>query len=190
MNLRPLNALLAVTLALAAAAPARAAVDPRRIELTPLVGAWIPLGQSRQDFRAAPLAGVQLAYDVDPHFAIVGTFSWAGTSAKQLSGADLDLYQYDLGLRGQHAFALGRAATLRPFLGVGVGQCRFQFRDDEYADGPGFAFYSSAGLEVGYRALAASLTGRHQIHSVDADALGTSPARQNLELFTSVGLRF
>lgn len=185
-----MRSLALLSLALAAAGPARADVDPRRLEVSPLVGVWIPLGQARQDFRAAPLAGVQLAYDVDANFAIVGTFSWAGTSAKQLSGADLDLYQYDLGLRGQHAFVLGSAATLRPFLGVGVGQCRFQFRDDEHADGPGFAFYSSAGLELGYRALSASLTGRHQIHSVDADALGTSPARQNLELFTSVGLRF
>lgn len=190
-----------VAAAFVAASPAHAAgvpepslaptaVDARRVEVTPLVGAWIPIGHARQDFDAAPLTGIQLAYDLDQHFAVVGTFAWAATSARQLSAADLDVLQYDLGLRGQHAFAVGRRMTLRPFLGLGVGQSRFLFRDARYADGPGFAFYSSAGVEVGYRALVAGVTARHQIHSVDADALGTSPYRQNVELFTSVGLRF
>lgn len=174
---------------LAAAAPARADGDARRLDVTPLVGAWIALGDGRQEFEDAPLAGVQASYDLDPHLALVGTFAWAASGAKRLAGGDLDLLQYDLGLRGQHAFALGGATTLRPFLGLGVGLRTFHFRDARHAGGTGFATYASAGAEVGHRALSAGLTVRHQIGTPDANALDLETPRQDLAIFAAVGLR-
>lgn len=184
-----LVAVLAALAALATASPARAD-GGRKLEVMPFVGVWIPIGGGSSEFDTAPLTGLKLAYDVDPHVAVVGTFSWAATAANQLSGAKLDVLQYDLGLRGQYPMQLAPSTTLRPFLGIGVGQSRYEFRDPQYASGPGFAFYSSAGAEIGYRALTAGLDFRHQTQSVDANELGTSKTRQSLELFGSVGLRF
>jgi hypothetical protein len=187
---------LAGAAALAAASPARAA--PGDVEASPahradvsvLAGAWLPIGDARQAFEAAPLTGFQLAYDLDPHLAIVGTFGWVPTRAKALGNADLDLYQYDLGLRGQHAFALGSATVLRPFLGVGVGARTYDFHQSRYEGGTGFASYVTGGAELGWRALSTAVTVRHQLSTADAPSLDISTPRFDLELFASVGLRF
>jgi hypothetical protein len=178
------------------AAPARAAVGDaealpaHRADVSVLAGAWLPIGDARQTFEDAPLTGFQLAYELDPHLAVVGTFGWAPTRAKALGNADLDLYQYDLGLRGQHAFALGSATSLRPFLGVGVGARTYAFHASQYEGGTGFASYVTGGAELGWRAVAAAVTVRHQLSTADAPSLDVSTARFDLELFASVGLRF
>lgn len=171
------------------ASPARAE-SPRAVTVTPLAGAWVALGQARHDFEDAPLAGLQAALELDPRLAVIGTFSWAGTDAKRLADGGLDLFQYDLGLRGQLPLALGGGATLRPFVGVGVGLRTYSFRSDRHAGGTGFASYGALGAELGYRALTAGLSVRHEVSTPDATALDLETPRQDLALAASVGVRF
>ncbi len=186
---RRILATLAAAAALAAATPARADGAARRLELAPIVGAYVPIMTGRDDFKDALLTGVQLSYDVHPNLALVGTFSWAASGAQRLGGAGLDLFQYDLGARGQYAFELGRA-TLRPFLGVGAGLRTIHFRDTQYVGGDDLVGYGSTGLEVGYRALVAGVTGRYELCNTPAPSIGVRTTRRDLQLFTSVGLRF
>jgi hypothetical protein len=182
--------LLAATLAALAVAPsARAADAAPPLQIAPLAGALLETGGGRDLLEDAPLLGVQVARDVQPYLAIVGTFTWASTRAKQLDGAELDLLQYDLGLRGQHAFAVGSALALRPFLGTGVGARTYRFRDDAYAGETSFVWYVAGGAELGWRALTAGLTARHQLTSPGGSSLG-SETGHDVELLASVGLRF
>lgn len=182
---------LAAAAALAAATPARAAGAAPRAELTPIAGAWLPVGEARGDFAAAPLAGLVVSYDLDPRLALEATVAWAGTEADRLASADLDLFEYALGLRGQRVLALGRGATLRPFVGLGVGFRTFRFHDHaRYAGGTGFAPYASGGVSLGWRALTAGLTVRHHLFTPNANALDVDGLRQDVEVFTAIGVRF
>jgi hypothetical protein len=176
----------AAAIAIAAALPARAGEERRQLEVAPLAGAWIPLGGSRSDFRTAPLTGVQLSYDLHPAFAVVGAFWWASPSALRLSASTSDLFEYDLGVRAQHAFDVGRGATVRPFLGIGEGLRTLHLRSSQGGGSTEFAFYSSAGVEVGYRALGAGVTVRHQMSRMAAP---TTDTYQELAIFGTVGVR-
>ncbi len=173
---------------LAGTSSARADGGARGLTVTPLIGAWMPIGDARRDFKSAPLSGVQVAGDLHPHFALVATFAWVPTSATRLASADLDLFQYDVGLRAQHSFSLGSAATVRPFLGVGEGLRTLHFRSAQQAGGTDFCTHAMAGVEVGYRAMTVGLTARHQMAMTSVYGLGSF--YQDVELFGAAGLRF
>jgi hypothetical protein len=181
---------LAAALALVSGGPARADVGGRRLEVAPVAGAFIPLSGARQEFDTAPLVGVQVVRDLDPHVALVATFAWAPTAALRLGGADLDLFQYDLGLRGQHAFAAGSGVTLRPFLGVGVGLATFSFRDPQLEGGTNWTNHATLGLEVSRGAVTASVAVRHQILRPTGASFEHDATLGDLQVFASAGVNF
>jgi hypothetical protein len=182
--------LLALAAAAALAAPPRAAAGdpPRPVTVSPLLGAWLATGGGRDALEDAPLTGAQAVWDLDPRLALVGTVTWAPTRAKALDRARLDLLQYDLGLRAQHALAAGGGVTLRPFLGTGFGARTIHFHDGRHQEETGFAWYLSGGAELGWRALSTALTARHQLHSPNGSALGDD-VRRDVALFATAGLR-
>ncbi len=184
---RPLLLTAVAVVALGGASSARASDAARRFAVTPLIGAWMPIGDGRRDFKTAPLSGIQVAGDLHPHFALVATFAWVPTSAERLGATNLDLYQYDLGLRAQHAFSLGPAATVRPFLGVGEGLRTLHLRGTPHG-GTDFCVHASAGVEAGYRALTMGFTFRHQMAMTSV--YGLDSFYQDIALFASAGLRF
>jgi Outer membrane protein beta-barrel domain len=184
-----LSALLAALAAVALSPPARAADRTPVLEVSPLVGGLIQAGDNREVLEDAALVGVQVARDLQPYLSIVGTFSWANTHAKELEDAELDLFQYDLGLRGQQTFALGSGMSLRPFLGTGMGFRTYDFHDDQYTGETSFVWYVSGGAELGWKKLVTGITARHQLTSPGDSSLDRDTG-QDVELFTSVGLRF
>jgi hypothetical protein len=181
---------LALALPLLAAAPAaRAEEAPRPVAVTPLAGAFVPVGGNREVLEDAPLAGVQAVFDLHPNVGLVGAFAWSAPGAKRLGGASLDLLQYDLGLRAQQTFAAGAGVTLRPFAGAGFGGRTLRFDDDRLQDETGFAWYVGGGAELGWRALSAGVTARHEMHTPNGTALGDS-TRHDVLLFATAGVRF
>jgi hypothetical protein len=184
--LAPLAALI-----LLAAAPARGREEPRpALAVTPLVGAFLPAGHAQAEFENAVLVGLQASWDLDPALALVGTFAEAPSAARELDGAALDIWQYDLGLRLQHAFVPSPGLSLRPSAGIGFGYRHFAFRDPQYQGGAGCASYASTGVELGYRALSAGVAGRFEVFTPEGDALGDEAARTDFKVFGWVGLRF
>lgn len=184
----PILAIPALAVALVGTSSAHADDGARGLTVTPLVGAWMPIGDGRRDFKSAPLSGVQVAGDLHPHLALVATFTWVPTGAKRLAPTDIDLFQYDLGLRAQHAFPLGPATTIRPFLGIGEGLRTLRFRGPRNEGGTDFSTHASAGLELGHRAMTAGFTVRHQMAMTNAYGLGSF--YQDVEIFGAAGLRF
>ncbi len=194
MTLRFLTT-MAAALTMTMAMPSRAGADgdARGLEVKTFVGGWFGLGQgSRNEFKDSPLAGVQLAYEVHPNLALVGTLSWTLNNAKRLSNAKLDFVQYDAGLRLQHAYALSSTTFLRPALGVGAGLRSLHFRDAAYQGGTSPAFYSSAGVELAHRSVAAGITLRHEMSTPEPTSLEMRDgnAKHDLALAASIGLRF
>ncbi|HYG67201.1 MAG TPA: outer membrane beta-barrel protein [Anaeromyxobacteraceae bacterium] len=182
-----------VAACVAFAAPVARAQDaaPRQLHVAPLVGAYVPTGDQRDDLEDALLVGLQLSYDVHPYVAVVGTFGWAPTEVKGLA-EDLDLFQYDLGVQGQYPVALSNGVTLKPFVGAGLGARTYSFRDLDDVDAEtDLAGYFSAGGAVLYRGVEVALTARDYLTDFDGvGAEGDSSTRNDLSLFASVGYAF
>ncbi len=187
---RPVLVALSVVVALASALPARAEGLGDRLEIAPFVGAWLPIASGRDEFKDAVLSGIQVVYDLHPNLALVGAFSWAGSGAQRLAGADVDMFQFDLGARLQQPIELDTALTLRPFVGLGAGLRTMHFRDSQYTGGDDFVGYASSGVEVGYRAFVLGLTGRYEFSNVPARSIGVRNTWSDVQLLTSAGLRF
>jgi hypothetical protein len=183
------NRLALAALTLLLAAPAARAQEPRPVAVTPLAGAFLPVGGNRAVLADAPLTGVQAVLDLHPNVGLVGAFLWSAPEAKRLGNTSFDLLQYDLGLRAQQAFAAGAGVTVRPFLGTGFGGRTLRFADARLQDETGFAWYVGGGAELGWRALTAGLTARHEMHTPNGTALGDS-TRHDVLVFATAGARF
>jgi outer membrane protein with beta-barrel domain len=178
-------------LAALATTSAQAQESPRKFEIAPLVGAYVPTGGQRDLLDDSVLVGLTASYDVIPYVAVLGSFSWAPTHAKGVGNGDLDLFQYDLGVQGQYPIALGNDLTLKPFVGVGAGARTYDFRDLKVDAETDFAGYVSAGASLQYKAVAVSLTARDYLTPFDGIARKVSTTTRNdLALFGSVGVRF
>jgi hypothetical protein len=164
----------------------------RKLELAPLVGAYVATGDQRDLLDDALLVGVTASYDVLPYVAVVGSFGWAATQAKGLTrDQDLDLFQYDLGVQGQYDLALGNGLTLQPFVGAGVGARTYSFRDLDVDAETDFAGYVALGGALHYRAAEVSLTARDYLTPFDGiGPEADSSTRNDLGLFASIGARF
>lgn len=184
-----LAATLATLLVLAAPSPARAEEGEPRLQVALLGGGWFATQDERSQLEDAPLMGLQLVADLCPWAGLAGTVQWIPTTAKQLGDARVDLFQYDLALRAQHAFRLTEGLALRPFLGVGLGARTVSFHDPSLQGGTGFAWHTAAGAELLHRSLAFGLTARHQLYSPNTAALGDG-TQADVEVFATAGWRF
>lgn len=138
------------TLALAAAAltlaAAPAAAQTGRVEIRPVVGAYVPAGAQADQLEPSVAVGGQLSYGWLRNLAVVGTV-WYAPTERDGDGEDgVDVLSYDLGVE---LFAdrpvLG---PLRPFVGGGVGGRSFSFEDDAVDGETNLAGYVSAGTNV------------------------------------------
>lgn len=164
----------------------------RRFQIAPFVGAFIPTGEQRDLVDDAPLAGLTVSYEVEPHVAIVGSFGWAGSEGTAPALADdVDVFQYDLGIQGGYAFDLGKGLALKPFVGAGFGARTYHLRHLDLEDETDFAGYLGAGADLLFRNLALGVTVRDYVTYCDGiGARMDAEARNDIALFTSLGVRF
>jgi hypothetical protein len=190
------NLIVAVAaLAAFAATPASAQehAPARKFQVSPYFGAFIPTGDQRDVLDDAFLSGLTLSYDFNRYVSAVGSFGWAASQGMQASSRDqdLDVFQYDLGVQGQYPLALGRALTLKPFVGAGLGARTYDYRDLNVDAETDFVGYVSAGANLDYRSFTIGVTARDYIS--DYDGIGAdeeSSTRNDVSLFTTVGVRF
>ncbi|ABC81442.1 outer membrane beta-barrel protein [Anaeromyxobacter dehalogenans] len=184
--------LLIVVAALVGMAGTAQAQEPaRKFEISPYAGAYLGLGDQRDTLKDAFLLGLKLKYDVHPYVAVVGSFAWSPTEAKQYGDAKLDLFQYDVGLQGQYPIAITADWTLKPFVGVGVGARTYEFRDLNVDSETDFVWYSELGANVERGPIVVGVTARDTMSAYDG--LGgeqDSTTRIDLQLAGHVGVRF
>src|SRR5690348_9080010 len=95
-----------ITLTVAALAafalPAAAQREPITcgLEVRSYVGAYIPTGAQRDDFKAATTIGAQVADEISEHFHVLGSFGWTHGHNK-FAGVSTDVtyvWNYDIGV--------------------------------------------------------------------------------------------
>ena len=172
----------------------------RRIEVRPFVGAYVPTGDQRDELKDAFAVGTTLAFRATPALSIVGSFGWSPSEAKNDGGeaaadsaAELDLFQYDLGLELGRDFALGASAwTWRPFVGIGAGARTYSYRDLDVDAETDFAGYGAAGVQFDAGRFGLRLEARDYLSSFDGldGKLSDSSTRNDLFLTGALSVRF
>ncbi len=189
-----MNKLLVITAAVAgfASTVARAEEAPRRFDVAPFVGAYIPTGDQRDLLDDAVSVGLTASYDVLPYVAVLGSFSWAPTQVKGLArDNDLDLFQYDVGVEGHYPFAVTGGWTVQPFLGVGAGARTYSLRDLDVDAETDFAGYVAAGLGVQRGPFTLRVSARDYITAFDGlSGNEDATTRNDLGVFAGIGMRF
>jgi len=177
---------------LTATTPAFAQTPERtRLEVSTTVGALIPTGDQRDLFRSQYLFGLNVSYDLNDYFALVASF---GLTAEKMLGQRIEkphntrldrLYQYDLGVRVQKPFDLGKSLVMRPFVGAGLGGRSYTFKPAGPDDETVLTGYGTAGVSFEYRRIALALGARAYFSAFD----GSDP-RNDIAVFETIGVRF
>jgi hypothetical protein len=121
--------LIAVVLAAARTAPGQQGTTVGSFELRPVVGAFIPTGAMRDDFRDATLFGVQGGFEFVPnvHLLLGGFWSRNDTHLSTVGSKQADIWQFDAGAEANLIRPMGRAWFFRPFAGAGLGMRTYDY---------------------------------------------------------------
>ncbi|HZF66916.1 MAG TPA: hypothetical protein VEZ47_02645 [Gemmatirosa sp.] len=159
----------------------------------PFAGAYLPTGKQRDFVRAAFLTGAQASYRLVPQLAVTGTFAWSPTRDRAARlDAELDLFQYDVGIEGRVAGWRGGASwNFTPFAGLGVGGRTYHYHDRDVDAQSKFAGYGALGGELGFGRLGVRLEGRDYLSRVAREVgRGGSDTRNDVTLAAALTIRF
>ena len=137
----------------AATGESEVAGTPRahRFEFRVSSGALVATGDQRNAIKDAELSAAQLSWLVRPNLAVTGTFGWARSRDRVLTGTPkLDVFTSDLGIEARPApWSIGSMMTFSPFAGVGAGMRSYNYRKLDVNATHNVAGYGAVGGEVG-----------------------------------------
>ncbi len=171
-------------------APALGAQDgvptPTR-EIRPFVGAYVPVGAMRRDFRDATTLGLQAAVERSRHLHFLGSASWTHGHNRYDRGSDrTDLWQYDVGLELNLYRPTAAGWVFRPFAGVGGGARTFDYRASGLPSYTCTSGYGSLGTELQTGAVALRLEARDYLSCFKSPVTGLHDTRSDLGLSLGV----
>ena len=144
--------LAAMVIAVALPAGVIGAQASSNLELRPFVGGLVQTGQQRSLLENSVLAGAGMSWQFQHNFAVTGSFAWAPSRDKTLAGddANVDLYQYDLGLEGRMNNLMSNPAwSVRPYAALGAGARTYHYRNLSNASAQtDFVGHGSIGVDV------------------------------------------
>jgi hypothetical protein len=170
--------LLAAT---SAAAQQPAAIRP---EIRPFVGAYIPAGALRDDFKTATMLGVQSALELSDYMHIVGTVAWTHGHNKFASFSNdvTYIWQYDLGVELNLIQEVGSSWLFRPFLGAGGGGRTYDYKAKAIGTQTCTAGYGALGTELQRGSIALRLEGRDYLTCYESPMTATKKTRNDFGL--------
>ncbi len=181
-----LGCALLAALPLAGQAPGPA----RRIQVGGLVGALLPTGAQRHEYRPAMVLGVQGHYLLAPHFRLALTGAWANSHHKFPAVNDrVDIWQYDAGLEFVGCGQCIEDWYLRPFLGLGAGARTYSYHATAYDSHTCLAGYGVAGAELQGPGLSVRLEGRDDLSCTRSPLTGDTHTRNDVRIAIGVALR-
>lgn len=154
-------------------------------------GGLIPTGIQRESIGRGALTSAQLSRTVRPALALTATLGWARSRDLRSNGDNaLDVFDYDLGAEWRSAgWAVGRAMTIRPFVGAGAGGRHYDHRHLPLESTDLAEAYLGAGGELGVRRLRLRLEARDYLSAPRPfSGASTDGARNDLALMA--GLRW
>lgn len=161
-------------------------------EARAFAGVFVPTGDHRDLLNDAPFTGAQLALEVRPGITTVASFGWAPTEDRtRTSLADVDIYQYDLGLELARTRQLGTDRQFKPFLGIGVGGRTYAYRDLDVDSQTNVVGHAALGGELRMGRLSFRLEGRDYVSGFEGlDGTAGSSTRNDLSVTAGIAYRF
>jgi hypothetical protein len=159
-------------------------------EIRPYVGAYIPTGDQRDDFKDAVLVGAQGSYRFTPVIALTATVGWSPTEDRVLTAQEtVDLWQYDIGAEFRApAWLQGESWDFSPFVGLGIGGRTYDYRDRDNVDAKtNVAGYGALGGEFGFGQFGLRIEGRDYISRFEP-LIGTGEAKTRNDIAVAAGL--
>lgn len=149
-------------------------------ELRPFVGAYVPTGAMRDVMKSSALFGVEGAFEVNPNFHVIGTFSWVPTHNK-FTGYDenLSVYAFDVGAELGLVRALSDGWELKPFLGLGAGARQYDYKDNRFQTQSWGAGYLSVGTEFQLNVIALRMEARENFFGYRSPLANATPTTRN-----------
>ena len=153
-------------------------------ELRSFVGAYMPTGGHRQDFKSSTLVGAQAAQELSSHLHLLASFAWTHGHNKFAVFTDDRTYiwQYDVGAEVNAIRELGNQWLWRPFAGLGVGGRTYDYRAANVGSNSCAAGYASAGSELQRNVMALRLEGRNYVNCFESPFDGKKSTRNDLSL--------
>jgi hypothetical protein len=152
-------------------------------ELRPIVGAFVPTGAMRNDFRDAMLVGMQGGFEFSPnlHLLLGGFWSRNDTHASVIGSQHADLWQFDAGAEANLIKPMGRDWFFRPYVGGGLGMRTYDY---SAMDGTNrcLAGYASVGAEAQRFVGALRFEARDNVTCYESPATGVKRTRNDLGL--------
>ena len=175
--------LAAALLVAGSALGAQTTAPPFTPEVRPFVGAYVPTGAMRDDFKAATMLGAQVALEVNRYFHLLGTAGWVrGHNKLGLASDRTNLWLYDAGVEGNLLRPIGTGWLLRPFVGVGAGARTYDYRVEGMKTRTCTAGYGTVGTELEHRGVALRLEARDYLTCFKSPITGRSRTRNDLGL--------
>lgn len=153
-------------------------------------GTIVPTGAQRQTLGRGNVTALQVAYALQPTFALVTTFGWARTRDIATAGnPKLDVFTYDVGAETRAPRWLeGKGMALTPFAGAGVGGRSYNYRKLPLNATHDLAAYVGAGGELRVRRVAVRLEARDYLTQFKA-LNGGDASRAGNDVVVMAGLR-
>ena len=169
--------LAAFTLVASTAAAQR--VESFGFELRPFVGAFVPMGAQRDDFKDATTVAGQAAWELSDHWHILGSIGWTHGHHKFASVSKDNTYiiHYDIGTEANLMKELGVNWLWKPFAGVGVGARSYDYGADAVDTKTCSTGYASMGTEFQRGVVALRVEGRQYLNCFESPITGKKATR-------------
>jgi hypothetical protein len=185
--MRPIMLSLAVITALAPPAMAQMS-DLAGFEVRSFVGAYVPLGSQRNDFKTATMFGAQFAHEIADRLHILGSLGWTHGHNKfaNLNDDRTFIWQYDMGAELNSVTHLENQWLFRPLIGAGFGARTYRYLAAGLATTTCAAAYGTVGSEFQRGTVAVRVDARGYVNCYKSPMKSVSEDRNDMALTLGV----
>jgi hypothetical protein len=153
-------------------------------ELRPFIGAFIPAGGLRSDFKTATMLGGQAAFEMSDYMHLVGTVAWTHGHNKFTGFSDdiTYIWQYDVGVEFNTLHQLSENWLFRPFLGAGGGARTYDYQAKAVGTQTCTAGYGALGAELQRNLIAFRIEGREYLTCFESPFTAKKVTRNDIGL--------
>jgi hypothetical protein len=121
--------LVAAALCAAFSTAAAQQMEHMRFELRPFASWYVPAGAQGDDFKSAPMYGLQAGIELSNSFHVLASGSWMDGKTKipAFTTDQVTMWQYDLGVEVNALHEMPAAWLFRPFAGAGGGARSYNY---------------------------------------------------------------
>ncbi len=177
-------AMLSAFAAVAASASAQTTRVTPGFEVRSFVGAFVPTGDMRNDFKTATTVGAQVAHEFSEHLHLLGSLGWTNGHNKfaNLTDDRTFIWQYDAGVELNLVRQINDTWLFRPLIGAGVGGRTYDYAAAGVGSNTCSAGYANLGSELQRGIVAVRLDARDYLNCFKSPFTGVKKTRNDVGL--------